>query len=133
MRKVFVVLATLFLGSTVLVGPAAASSGHVIKKTSNAHGTAYLAARLASGHSYRLEVSASGHQAFKGSATQTILGVFQKRLISVQKPLKLQGTTPKFFSLTQSGQLSEWLLALQISLRHTGRITVRLLDVSSHK
>lgn len=135
MPRTLIAAVCLLSVSTAVAAPAMATSSSLVKKATGPSGSVYLSSRLVSGHSYRLDVSASGHRTFAGSATETVLGVYQKRLFSAPKSLKLVGITPKSFRFAQPvpGHLTEWVIALQVGMRASGRITVRLLDTGHRK
>jgi hypothetical protein len=117
----------------IVVTPASARSTVVAQKASKKSGTVYIAHRLVSGHRYRIDVVSKHHRTFAGNAIENYISVKSGRLVQGVHPMKLSGTTPKSFSLTQpvSGHLGSWIVALTVDSARARRLIVRIVDTTS--
>jgi hypothetical protein len=106
---------------------------HVVaqKSTKQPLGAVYVARRLDPHHRYQVQVTASGHQPFKGYGTEQIVGVDRGRLYTLSPSLQLNGKTPQSFTVNSSGpgKVTEWILAVQVRLSAGRGLTVRFLDL----
>lgn len=130
-RRLFLLLSAFAL-LWGLTTPALARTRVVAQKSSKQPlGNVFLRANLASGHVYRVQVTASGHQPFTGYGTEQAVGVANGRLFTAPASLTLKGTTPRSFTVRQPapGKLSEWVLVVQIRLTRGKNLTVRVLDL----
>jgi hypothetical protein len=129
---VFVAVCAL---ASLFAPPSLARTNVIAQKSTKVPlGTVYLRSGLLSGHWYRIEVTSSGHQPFAGYGTEYIIGVAKGSLFTGSPSLNLNGTTPRFFAVTQpvKGRLNEWLLAVQIELKKGHNLTVRIRDMGKH-
>ena len=129
-----VVSILVILGS--LTSPASAAS-RVVAQASNKvpQGSVYLSGNLKAGHSYRIDVTAQGHQPFHGIGFQYLVYVENGRLNSDNKPIQLAGTTPHSFSVKQpvSKGVSQWALTVNVQLTSGRGLNVRFVDMGRAK
>jgi hypothetical protein len=121
--------------ASLVVPPSLARSNVIAQKSTKAPlGLVYLRSGLVPGHWYRVEVTSSGHQPFSGYGTEYLIGVAKGRLFTGSPSLSLNGTTPRYFAVSQpvKGRLSEWILAVQIQLKKGHNLTVRIRDMGKH-
>ena len=129
---VFVAVCVL---ASLLAPPSLARSNVIAQKSTKVPlGTVYLRSGLRPGHWYRIDVTSSGHQPFSGYGTEYIIGVAKGSLFTGSPSLNLNGTTPRFFAVTQpvKAKLSEWILAVQIQVKKGHNLTVRFRDMGKH-
>ena len=136
MARPTAVLIALCALTSLLASPALARTHVIAQKSSKAtQGTVYLRSGLRSGHKYRIDVTAYGHQPFAGYGTAYFMGVLKGKIFTGTPPsLTLNGTTPHSFSVSQpyGASLREWILAVQITLKRGRNLTVRFVDLGSH-
>ena len=113
------------------------ASSHVIaqKSSKEQQGSVYLVHALRGQHTYRIDVTASGRQPFAGYGTEQVVGVYKGRLYTDSPSMKLNGTTPRSFTVAQPvrGTVSEWLLAVDVQLKRGRGLTVRFVDLGGHR
>lgn len=128
----FLMILMICVAAFAFAAPALAGSHVVAQKTSKSlQGTVFLSLGLTSGHIYRIDVRAKGHQPFVGNAIEHYITVYKGQLLTGSKSLALNGTAPKSFTATQprNSKLSSWLMALSVHLKSGRNLNVRLVDL----
>jgi hypothetical protein len=103
----------------------------VAQRTSTTSGGVYITLRLIAGHQYRVDVGAPKHLAFSGLGGQNYTYVSNQHLFTSTKPFQVKGTTPKSFTVKQGikGNLTGWILYMDVSLVRGKTVTVRVFDL----
>ena len=135
LRRIITVASIVLLCSS-LSSPVSAAS-HVVAQASNKgpQGSVFLSRSLLPGHSYRIDVAAQGHHAFRGNGFEYLVYVQNGRLGSDNRTLQLTGTTPRSFSLQQpvSTGVNQWALTVNVQLAAGRGLTVRFVDLGRAK
>lgn len=105
----------------------------VAQRTSKTTGGVYLTIRLVAGHRYRVDVGAPQHSAFSGLGGENYTYVSNQHLFTSTKPFQLKGTTPKSFTVKQrlKGNITGWILYMDVALAHGKAVTVRVFDLGT--
>jgi hypothetical protein len=129
--KRFLIVVLCFCGLLASAPGAQAAAKLVAQKTSVGTGGVYLSLRLVAGHQYRVDVGAPKHLAFSGLGGENYTYVSNQRLFTSSKPFQLKGTTPKSFTVQQSvkGNVTGWILYMDVSLARGKTVTVRVFDL----
>lgn len=126
----------LMLALSVLPAYAAASPRVVAQASSKQPlGSVYLSRGLVPGHTYRVDVAAQGRHSFGGSGFEYLLYIQSGRLGTLNKSLKISGTTPHSFTVRQpmSSGVNAWSITLMIQLKSGRGLAVKLLDMGRHR
>lgn len=131
MPKRFLIVVLCFCGLLASAPGAQAAAKLVAQKTSVGTGGVYLTLRLIVGHQYRVDVGAPKHLAFSGLGGENYTYILNQQLLQSSKPFQLKGTTPKSFTVQQSvkGNVTGWILYMDVSLARGKTVTVRVFDL----
>ena len=128
-RRSIALLCSLVLVLSV-AGPVQAKERVVAQKTLQKRSGVYLSLMLTAGHRYRIEVRSPSARPFVGQGVENYTRVVSHQLRQDTREIKLSGTTPQSFTVKQQlgGQVTGWILGLQVQLKRGTGITVRVID-----
>jgi ribosomal protein L31 len=126
------------VGVALLFATSVQAASHttvVAQRSTKKTGTVFLAARLTTGHRYRIDVTSSGHRVFTGYGIENYVFVKNGQIGEGSKPLTLKGKTPWSLTLNQpiSGHLGSWLLSTTVQVLGSRALTVRIVDTTHSK
>lgn len=124
----------LFLCLTMFatLAPTAHAAGKLVtQKTSTATGGVYVSVQLHAGHLYRVQIGSPKHNTFSGMGGEEYTYVSKQHLFNSNKSFQIKGTTPKAFTVRQTikGNVTGWILYMDVSLARGKTVTVRIFDM----